>query len=173
MGIRIIFRIYIFIKYEAEEITGLQSLLKPFSTGLWACIGFWLIISSCAVIILDYFLKRSTPGSFNLINSLFTSFDALLGQSDENSGEISSRILHLSFGVKTLFLLPAYTGAVVAFLMVLNPFYPFKSFNDFVNDGTYELIAITGSHYQYYFKVYKKSENNTWVHKIIIEMILF
>ena len=49
--------------------------------------------------------------------------------------------------------MPLYTGAVVSFLTVSNPYFPFKDLSGFLNDGTYRVAVSNNSFLSRYFMV--------------------
>lgn len=72
-----------FIKYDQDEITGFGTLLRPFSTTLWALIGLWFIGSTVAVIFVEYFTAKHAGKNgleFTIADSAFASFITFVNQ---------------------------------------------------------------------------------------------
>lgn len=85
--------------------------------------------------------------------SLFAPVEILLSQGSGRLQNLSSRILYVSLWVKSLILLPLYTGAVVSLLTIRIPFLPFEDLTGFLEDGTYRLIAENYTFQVRYFQV--------------------
>ncbi|KAL2712483.1 hypothetical protein V1478_018006 [Vespula squamosa] len=123
-----------------------SSYLLAFSNSIWISIFGVLIV----VPILLIFFKMKNESSRNMGNIFLDNFIDIWGIFCQQGLPVfphrsSLRIAYFSIFLLTVVLSAAYSAALISFLTSIIQRLPFRSLEDFVEDGTYQFIVFSGS----------------------------
>ncbi|XP_021924655.1 glutamate receptor ionotropic, delta-1-like [Zootermopsis nevadensis] len=138
-------RKYMFIKAATEFELSWLSIFYPFNCPLWfALIASILLLSTCLGIICQICHRntefRRNGLLQNICNSLFFIFSVFCGQGEKLGLTTTSiMVVCVSTDLLVVVLLASYSASLMSYLIVRRPRLPFRTFSEFLADGTFTL----------------------------------
>lgn len=117
--------------------------LRPFSGNLWLLII--VVITACGLfLVMNDIAKKTRCELFQFISfikAFFRSAEIFLNQDGEKTPECALvKIVIMATRIVALFIVPAYTGAILSFLVSPSIKMPFSDVEEFAKDGTFKII---------------------------------
>lgn len=75
---------------------------------------------------------------FHLVRGKIINFGFFLTGGDDDPQNFSLRLVTIAMRIVALFIVPAYTGALLSFILTPSIKLPFENVQEFVEDGTYK-----------------------------------
>ncbi|XP_014600535.1 PREDICTED: probable glutamate receptor [Polistes canadensis] len=123
-----------------------SSFFLTFSYSIWISILGILIVATILLIFLKINSGTDRKKEFLLADSFLEIWGILCQQGlADFPDSCSLRIVYFSIFILVVVLWAAYSAALISFLTTPNKILPFRSFEEFAKDGTYQLYVFRGS----------------------------
>ncbi|XP_069681551.1 probable glutamate receptor [Periplaneta americana] len=134
--------------------------LRPFTTRLW-CVHFLSLILTGICFSVTYVIGRRQGREIGVNSTLHNIYDAFFytyasfcqqGQSS-TPRTLSCRVVYLTSYLTAVVVMAGYSAFLISFLATRETRrFPFTSFKEFLEDGTYNLEMVANSAFIWYFK---------------------